>query len=349
MEKIAFLGDFVLTNIINNKNSYFLDFIKFIEDKKIKTIINLESPAIETNMKRIKEKITLHCSKEDLAYLKCFNPYLINLSNNHINDYGNDSVELTIRTLKDNNLAYWGVGYDQEKEKKIFFKDEQTKIIYLSYCSRTSDLTGSRLFAEKEFIGGWQEDINEIAYFRKENSNYFIIVNIHWGIENIKYPETEKCLLARKIIDAGADLIIGHHPHIIQPFEIYKGKYIFYSIGNFYFPSIIEFELQGKTQLLETLPHQKKGIVPIIAVADEKLIIEQILLVENLECNQKITKNFKLQKIVTNTLIYNIKTKSYYYIGKICDFIRYKLKIIITNPKYFFQKLFQKLFLWKRN
>ena len=114
---------------------------------------------------------------------------------------------------------------------------------------------------------------------------------------------------------------------------------------NFYFPNVVEFELHGKTHLLEALPHQKKGIVPIINITDKELIIEQILLVENLENNQKITKNFKLQKITTNTLIYKIKSKSHYHTKKFCDFAKDKLKMMFNNPKYFLKKLFQKLFL----
>ena len=226
MERNAFLGDFVLTNFDNIPKEYFTEFQNFIIKERISSIINLESPAIEKGMIKVKDKIVLNCSKEDIVFLKTFNPYLINLSNNHINDYGNDSVQLTIKALKDNHLEFFGVGYDQEREKRVFFKDERTKTIYISYCSRSSDFTRNKLFAEKDFIGSWEESIDEIAYLKKENSNYFIIVNIHWGIENIKYPETEKCLLARKIIDAGSDLIIGHHPHIIQPFEIYKGKWV---------------------------------------------------------------------------------------------------------------------------
>ena len=59
-----------------------------------------------------------------------------------------------------------------------------------------------------------------------------LVVHIHWGVEDVYYPEPEKIELGHKIVDAGADLIIGTHPHIIQPLEIYNGKHIFYSLGN---------------------------------------------------------------------------------------------------------------------
>ena len=68
-----------------------------------------------------------------------------------------------------------------------------------------------------------------------------IAVYPHWGIEKFRYPEPADRNLAHRIIDAGADIIVGHHPHIIQPIEIYKGKYIIYSIGNFILPQTVYY------------------------------------------------------------------------------------------------------------
>ena len=65
-----------------------------------------------------------------------------------------------------------------------------------------------------------------------------IIVNLHWGTEEVNFPKPEDIIMARKIIDLGADLIIGHHSHCIQPFEVYNGKYIFYGLGNCIMPNI---------------------------------------------------------------------------------------------------------------
>src|SRR3990167_10074072 len=63
----------------------------------------------------------------------------------------------------------------------------------------------------------------------------FVIVSMHAGIEYVNKPNTSQTNFAREAIDAGADLIIGHHPHVVQIMEKYKGKYIFYSLGNFVF------------------------------------------------------------------------------------------------------------------
>jgi len=63
----------------------------------------------------------------------------------------------------------------------------------------------------------------------------FIVVVMHWGTEKEHKPNSQQKAMARELIDAGADLIVGHHPHVLQPVEQYKGKYIAYSLGNFVF------------------------------------------------------------------------------------------------------------------
>ncbi|MEQ1666048.1 MAG: CapA family protein, partial [Bdellovibrionales bacterium] len=65
--------------------------------------------------------------------------------------------------------------------------------------------------------------------------NDLVVVNIHWGTEYLLTANANQKLIAHKLIDSGADVIFGHHPHVVEPVEIYKGKAIFYSLGNFVF------------------------------------------------------------------------------------------------------------------
>lgn len=341
MEKVAFLGDFVLTDTLKLPRDYFDEIKHLMSSDGINVCVNLESPVVEKDMKEQKTKICLKCEPKDIETLKLFTPYLVNLSNNHINDYGNASVELTKKILNDANINFFGVGYLEEKNNRVF-KNDESKIIYLAYCSRSSDFTGNKLFAEEKYIGGWEIDIENIKQIKEIYPDYGVIVNVHWGIENVKFPENSRCLLARQMVDAGADLIIGHHPHIIQPYEKYKGKYIFYSIGNFYFPEI-NFELQGKSQVLKTLSHQKKGIVPIIEIVGNKFSLTEILLVKNTQKKQVVIRNHKLCRIKTDTLFYKLKSQTYHISKKYFDFFICKLQLLITNPAYFFKKLYKKI------
>jgi gamma-polyglutamate biosynthesis protein CapA len=91
---------------------------------------------------------------------------------------------------------------------------------------------------------GKAEVVNEIKRLRKEVE--YLIVAAHWGIEYQTYFHPTQQRLAHEFIDAGADVILGHHPHVIQPIEVYNNKLIFYSLGNFVFDQDFSTEtMQG--------------------------------------------------------------------------------------------------------
>ncbi len=338
--KIAFLGDFVLDGK-KLDTKYFSEIHKYFEENGIVSCVNLESPFVTEGMQRAKEKVTLKASTDRISELKYVNPFLINLSNNHINDFGNESCELTKEILSTNNYTFFGVGYANEINSNLHIDDEN-KVIYIAYVTRSSDFTGSKLFAETDFIGGFDFNAKQLQQLKIDYPDYTLIVNIHWGIENIVYPEVEKTELARKIIDEGADIIIGHHPHIIQPMEVYKGKYIFYSLGNFYFPQI-EFELKGEVKTLEVLPHQKKGIIPLLDVKNGELELKDILLVENTDNKQLVSENYKLKQIDTNNSYYSVKYKAYRIYARIFKLLQVNIRLLFTDPLELLHKIKRKL------
>src|SRR5690606_9634820 len=172
----------------------------------------------------------LGVTKDKIKYVKNLSPFLINISNNHINDYGNASCSYTENLLQENGFKQFGIGYI--KRDRNIHVDNKNKIVHISFITRSTDTTGHKLFAEIGDIGGYPPDIEQIKNIKREYSEFFLIVNIHWGIEDIRYPEPEKRELAYELIDCGVDLIIGHHPHIVQPYEKYKNRWIFYSLGN---------------------------------------------------------------------------------------------------------------------
>ena len=117
------------------------------------------------------------------------------------------------------------------------------KIAILNYVTKD---TNPNLPKDAKVNPNWfylkkvEEDISKL-----KNKMDYIIVYPHWGgkIQGAKLPDWELIPIAHKIIDAGADLIIDHHSHTLHPYEIYKGKYIFYSLGNFCFSDI---QINGK-------------------------------------------------------------------------------------------------------
>jgi len=329
--EIAFTGDLVLQQVKEEPEHIFKEFVNFIHSENIKLCINLESPFIQKGMSPIKNKISLHAIPETIKYLNYLNPNLINLSNNHVNDYGNESAKLTIDLIKSNGFNYTGVGYSSKKENVVI----DSNIIYLTYTTRSADFTNSKLFADNDFIGPYAPDFDQISKLKIKYSTHKIIVNIHWGIEDIKYVEPSKRKIAKEIIDSGADMIIGHHPHIIQPIELYKNKYIFYSIGNFYFNDI-SYNLEKKLINKKALKHQKKGIVPVFLIND-KIQLSKIYQVKINKLNVLETKIIKIKTSRPNEAYYSLFYKIYsFYLLNTRRILR-----VLKNPS-LINKLFKR-------
>jgi poly-gamma-glutamate synthesis protein (capsule biosynthesis protein) len=335
--KLAFAGDLVLQELEREPSFLFKAVKHVLDEEQANLVIDLESPFVKETGYPIKNKITLHAFKHGLSYLSYLNPYLINLANNHINDYGNESVEYTIDLLKEQSVKYFGVGLKDE-DFHIFVNAEE-KTVFLAYATRSSDFTGSKLFAEKNFYGVKDLDFEEIKSVRKKYPFYSLIVNIHWGIEDIKYPEPEKIISGRKIIDAGADLVIGHHPHIIQPYEKYKGKYIFYSVGNFYFNDI-HFNLNGKNYSRKALKHQKHGLMPVFSITENNVDITLFRLninknneikISNIKLKESLSLKISLNVYTVLYRLYNLYLFSALWIRRICR--------VICNPEIIINKL----------
>jgi poly-gamma-glutamate synthesis protein (capsule biosynthesis protein) len=340
MKKIAFVGDLVLQELKKEPAHLFEELKSVLNKESAHLLINLESPFIKEGSCPIKNKLTLQASKQGLPYLSYLDPYLINLSNNHINDYGNESVEYTTDLLKGQSMKYFGVGLKGQRFN--LFVDSKEKIVFFAYATRSSDFTGSKLFAEENFYGVKDVDLKEIESVRKKYPSYSLIINVHWGVEDIKYPEPEKVILGRKIIDAGADLVIGHHPHIIQPYEQYHGKYIFYSIGNFYFNDI-SFELDNKKYQKRSLIHQKRGLMPLFSIKENAIDIQNIFRLNINKHNKIEIKNILMGESASLKLPWNVYTGLYrlynFYIAAIL-LIR-RICRVVRNPKIVIHK-FQK-------
>lgn len=148
--------------------------------------------------------------------LASHNVRVLNLGNNHILDRGWEGIEATTRVLEDNGLSYFGVpGGDIATTTEVGGVD-----------------IGSVNF--NQFLGQNDPEKAILAIRSMKKEGIFTVVYAHWGDEYLS--ETDKEISwARSFVDAGADLVIGSHPHVIQGIETYKGKRIYYSLGNFIF------------------------------------------------------------------------------------------------------------------
>jgi len=164
---------------------------------------------------------------------------VLTLANNHILDYREEGLVDTIGHLEAAGIKYAGAGLDSKKAAKPALLDiAGMEVAVLA----ASDVVPEGFAADKKKPGivsmkNAGSFMKLIRKARKDNPDALLVLSLHWGVEATLTPSDRQKTLARKFIDAGADLIVGHHPHRIQGVEFYKGRPIFYSLGNFVFDS----------------------------------------------------------------------------------------------------------------
>lgn len=219
---IIFCGDLVLPYHTNVDYNAILPFFK-----NHRTIVNFEGSILkdekQIRLYRWNDKFSLYSCPKVLNVLKDLNVEAVSLCNNHILDYQHDISE-TVDILKKHNIESWGL-----KNHDVWKSKLNDKLLFVITFATFSNEHSLPLFSPSKVI-------EEIKKIRQQNKDSYIVVFPHWGVEKFYYPEPADRSLAHRMIDAGVDLIVGHHPHVIQPIEIYKGKHIFYSLGNFILP-----------------------------------------------------------------------------------------------------------------
>lgn len=196
---------------------------------------NLE--CVLSNYKNVNlNKISLSCKPDYIKYLSFID--IFSLSNNHINDLGPLGVKDTINALKKSKKRYFGWGKNiDEARKPLIIEKDRVKIGFIGYNSLTTN--------GENYATNTKEGTSPIAldYLKTDISNLksnvdHVVVSLHWGKENKHYPTPDQIMLGHKIIDFGASIVIGNHPHLIQGIEKFKNKVICYSLGNFIFADL---------------------------------------------------------------------------------------------------------------
>lgn len=159
---------------------------------------------------------------------------VLSVANNHMGDWTRQAFEDTFGILKTNGINYAGGGFNEEEAHSPTIREiKGTKFGFLGYTDLGARYTEAKgdasgiAWASKEIV---EKDVKNA----KEKSD-FVIVSFHFGDEYKPLSNARQKILARSAIDAGASLVIGHHPHVIQEIEEYNGGYIAYSLGNFVF------------------------------------------------------------------------------------------------------------------
>lgn len=294
---IIFGGDCTFANHFEKfvKNDFTYPFAKLdILRKADIAMVNLENP-ISKQGTIIEKEFNFRMHPDYVNILLDGGIDIVTAANNHIFDYGPEALFDTMEYLDNAGIRFVGIGKNiDEARKPVIVTVKGIKIGFLGYfgsglwhpATKSNPGTAPRL---KKFIS---EDVSKL---KKETD--FVIVNYHWGEESKEYPADYQTDIARFTITSGADVVIGHHPHVLQGVEKYKHGYIAYSLGNFIFGGNSRNDYTS--MLLKIMISEKKIYPEIIPI---RVINWQPFLLEGKDREKIIEKVKKLSLIFKESI-----------------------------------------------
>lgn len=303
--KLLFAGDTMFNwgvrDAIRDRGQYrpFQEWVPVFRKADLR-FLNLETPLLKKEKPgAIDKPFVFYGLEEDAQILKNLSISAVFLGNNHSMDFGAEGLRETLDILKDNGIAYLGADVTANlaySPRSISHRGINYLLFSASevgerHLYAKGDQPGTAYFHERHFVMSVQK------YSRKKEP-VIPILSLHWGWEYNPQPTPGQRKSAYKMIDAGYTAIVGHHPHIPQGIEIYKGKPIIYSLGNFVFGSqnsylnhnivVILHYRGGSVQVVEVVPafgkfqEDSHNFYPLDPVPAEKFLEEYAVLCSRL-------------------------------------------------------------------
>ncbi len=237
------------------------------------SVANLESPLVKAGSVPLPGKCTLRGNSNWATVLKESGISLVTLANNHMMDYGEEGLFNTIAALERSEIAYVGAGKNLQDAQQPVFKEiagrkaafiGRSSVEVSSLCYAGVDQPGVAFLDEEELL----DTVCQCCEMAD-----LVVVMIHWGMEHYHYPSPKQRLLAGNIVSAGADILLGHHPHVLQGVEFIDGALVAYSSGNFLFDEFTWVmpvdDGSARASLLTLTEANRQGMMLEICVAVE--------------------------------------------------------------------------------
>jgi hypothetical protein len=323
------LGDIAFTGIISeqpdrNRQRY-VEVVPALCSADM-VFANLEVP-VKADHSRNEYKTFIHYSHPGPTgdLLKLLNIGCVSLANNHVFDCKLPGLQATIDILDELGIFHTGAGWLPEHIKPVIIDKNDCTIAFLAYVDKNTN-PGTEQFPELLInyfdVKRVLADIGDVR-----DSVDRIIVSLHWGRDYSNFYTKNQQELARQMVDAGADIIMGHHPHTLQPYEIFDGKLIFYSLGQLCFGDTV---WEGKLRALKK--KTKSGMIVKITIDRDYLNHSLVPTIEKQE-NYLAIPVFDLEKKLIKLGYINKKIN----LHKSIEFIaRFKETVLDRFYDYFF-------------
>ena len=263
---ILFVGDIMLDRGVDYANqtqgtgapTYPFEKIASTLREADVTIGNLEGPISDKGV-NVGSEYSFRMDPKYIEGLKAAGFDVLSLANNHMFDYTAAALVGTVDRLHAAGIGTAGAGHDYTEANAPHIEElpDGTKIAFLSYTNLMPE--GFSATIERPGISNPDTDDIKSEITNLKTSVDLVVLIWHWGVEYEPTSHPREQAIAYELIDAGADLIVGHHPHVPQEIEQYKGTYIAYSLGNFIFDQFFSEETM-------------KGLMLEIKVKDKQII-----------------------------------------------------------------------------
>jgi hypothetical protein len=269
--RLIFLGDYCVSGVGAPTLAQDLQSLLSAADL---VCVNLEAPVISQEHQPLPKVGPSICQPAHaLETCKRWGITHFALANNHIMDYGAEGLRETLKQL--NEASFFGAGLSFEQAYRPCFVEMAGKrLALLAFAEAQFGVLQSESESDGDATGyAWVDHPQARQAVRSARAQSdFVIVQVHAGLEMVGLPLPEWRVRYREFIDLGADLVLGHHPHVIQGSECYDGKMIYYSLGNFYMDIMLNQKDAGSGgALVVTIEADglKSEFIPLCATLSE--------------------------------------------------------------------------------
>ncbi len=252
--RLLFSGDIYLSDHVLNAYDRAGDISGVLDDGYRSLIgeadyfaANQEFPFSSRGQQAPDKQYTFRLPESRVSLMNEIGVDLVTLANNHALDFGTDALLDTVSTLDQAGILHVGAGADSEAARQPAIVDVNGVRVGFIGASRVIPVASWTAGASSPgMLTAYDPALLVQTIQETRPLCDYLVVLIHWGVERAEMPVGHQTSLGRQCIDAGADLVVGSHPHVLQGIEYYRGKPIVYSLGNFIFGSSIP-----RTALLE--------------------------------------------------------------------------------------------------